>query len=255
MYAIVDIETTGGSPKSEKITEIAIFIHDGKKVVDEFVTLINPEKKIPYYITQLTGIDNEMVARAPKFYEVARRIVEITQDKVFVAHNVNFDYNFVRNEFKQLGYDFQRDKLCTVQLSRKLIPGKRSYGLGNLCQSLGIQINGRHRAAGDALATVKLFDILMDINQEAIVSNPKLSGNYLAQIHPDLDPEKVRSMPESPGVYYFYNSEGEIIYIGKSKNLHSRIIQHFGNNQSKKAIEMKLQIVLSPYIFVSQNQK
>ena len=125
------------------------------------------------------------------------------------------------------------------ELSSKLIPGKKSYSLGNLCSSLGIKINGRHRAAGDALATVKLFDILLEINDEEIISNPKLSGNYLAQIHPNLDPQKVKSLPEIPGVYYFYNSNDELIYIGKSKNIHSRIIQHFGNNTSKKAIEMR----------------
>ncbi len=242
MYAIIDIETTGGSPRNEKITEIAIFIHDGQKVTDEFVTLINPEKKIPYYITQLTGIDNEMVSRAPKFYEVAKRIVELTENKIFVAHNVSFDYNFVKNEYKQLGYNYNRDKLCTIQLSRKLIPGKRSYSLGNLCNEIGIKINGRHRAAGDALATVKLFEILLEINEDEIISNPKLSGNYLAEIHPNLDPQKVKDLPEVAGVYYFYSDKNELIYIGKSKNIHSRIIQHFSNNKSKKAIEMKLQI-------------
>lgn len=241
-YAIIDIETTGGSPKNEKITEIAIFIHDGQKVIDEFVTLINPERKIPYYITQLTGIDNEMVSRAPKFYEVAKRIVELTQDKIFVAHNVSFDYNFVKSEYKQLGYNYNRDKLCTVQLSRKLIPGHRSYSLGNLCNEIGIEINGRHRAAGDALATVKLFEILLDVNEDEIISNPKLSGNYLAEIHPNLDPQKVKDLPELAGVYYFYNDKNELIYIGKSINIHSRIIQHFSNNKSKKAMEMKLQI-------------
>jgi DNA polymerase III subunit epsilon len=161
MYAIVDIETTGGSHKCEKITEIAIFVHDGEKVIREFSTLVNPEKSIPYFITNLTGITNEMVAHAPKFYEIAREVVEITENCIFVAHNVSFDYHFVREEFLNLGYDFQRETLCTVKLSRKFIPGKRSYSLGNICQELGIDINGRHRAAGDALATVKLFEVLL----------------------------------------------------------------------------------------------
>jgi DNA polymerase III subunit epsilon len=170
MYSIIDIETTGGSPKVEKITEIAIFVHDGKKVVNEFVTLINPEKNIPYYITSLTGIDNSMVANAPKFYEVARKIVTLTENTTFVAHNANFDYGFVKSEFLQLGYNYQRDMLCTVKLSRKLIPGKRSYSLGNLCGDLGICINDRHRAAGDALATVKLFELLLDIKRKSLYS-------------------------------------------------------------------------------------
>jgi DNA polymerase-3 subunit epsilon len=124
MYSIVDIETTGGSPQYEKITEIAIYVHDGEKIIDEFVTLINPEKNIPYYITGLTGISNEMVAGSPKFYEVAKKIIELTDNKIFVAHNVNFDYNFVRSEFRSLGFNFKRELLCIVKLSRKLIPEK-----------------------------------------------------------------------------------------------------------------------------------
>ena len=160
MYAILDIETTGLSPSNEKIIEIAIFIHDGKKVVEEYITLINPERNIPYNITRLTGITNEMVENAPKFWEIAKDIVLLTEGKSIVAHNASFDYNFIRNEFKNLGYSFKRDRLCTVKLSRKIIPNYRSYSLGKLCQDLGIDIDGRHRAAGDAFATVKLFEHL-----------------------------------------------------------------------------------------------
>lgn len=162
LYAIIDIETTGNSYKSGKITELAIFIHDGFEIIDSFSSLINPECYIPGFITNLTGIDNEMVKNAPKFYEIARKIVEITQDKVFVAHNVSFDYRFIQEEFKRLGYDYQRKTMCTVRMGRKFIPGYKSYSLGKLCNELGISIIGRHRAAGDALATVKLFEMIMD---------------------------------------------------------------------------------------------
>jgi DNA polymerase III subunit epsilon len=161
LYAIIDIETTGQSSAKGKITEIAIYIHDGFRVTDSFTSLINPECFIPDFITRLTGIDNEMVRNAPKFYEIARRIVEITQEKVFVAHNVSFDYGFIREEFNRLGYDYQRKTMCTVRLGRKYLSGYRSYSLGKICDELGIQINGRHRAAGDALATVKLFEIIL----------------------------------------------------------------------------------------------
>ncbi len=161
MYAIIDIETTGQSFSKGKITEIAVFIHDGFQVTDSFSTLINPECYIPGFITNLTGIDNEMVRNAPKFYEIARKIVEITQDKVFVAHNVSFDYKFIQEEFRRLGYDYQRKTMCTVRMGRKFLPGHRSYSLGKLCSELDISINGRHRAAGDALATVKLFEIIL----------------------------------------------------------------------------------------------
>jgi DNA polymerase-3 subunit epsilon len=161
LYAIIDIETTGQSAIKGKITEIAIFTHDGFRIMDSFTSLINPECYIPEFITRLTGIDNTMVSNAPKFYEVARKIVELTQDKIFVAHNIGFDYRFMQKEFKQLGYDYQRKTMCTVQLGRKFLPGHKSYSLGKLCSEIGISINGRHRAAGDALATVKLFEIIL----------------------------------------------------------------------------------------------
>jgi DNA polymerase-3 subunit epsilon len=238
MYAIIDIETTGGSPVSEKITEIAILIYDGKKIIDEFVTLINPERKIPYYITQLTGITNSMVAEAPKFYEVAKKIVEITDGQIFVAHNVNFDYSFIRQEFKHLGYDFNRDKLCTVNLSRRIIPGHRSYSLGTLCKEIGIEINGRHRAAGDAYATVKLFELLLTKSKNSIDFS-SLPGISVKDLHPNLDPQTLKNIPESAGVYYFYNDKNDLIYIGKSKNIHTRLLSHFRNSNSKKAIEMR----------------
>jgi DNA polymerase-3 subunit epsilon len=242
MYAIVDIETTGGSPLYEKITEIAIYIHDGYKVVDEFSTLINPEKTIPYFITGLTGITNEMVAEAPKFYEVARKIVEMTEDKIFVAHNVTFDYNFIRTEFKNLGYDFRREKLCTVKLSRKVLPGKKSYSLGNLCKDIGIQINGRHRAAGDAFATVKLLEILLTRTGNTPLLFEQIRNNSNREVHFNFDRKILDKLPEEPGVYYFHDDGGKIIYVGKSKNIRQRVMSHLYNNAGRKAMEMKEKI-------------
>src|SRR6188768_1178856 len=138
VYAILDIETTGGDTRFEKITEIAIYVHDGEKVVKEFSSLINPEKTIPDFITRLTGITNEMVADAPKFYEIAKDIVQLTEGTTIVAHNAHFDYGFIRHEFKSLGYNYHRGLLCTVRLSRKLFPGFPSYSLGTLCNHLQI---------------------------------------------------------------------------------------------------------------------
>jgi DNA polymerase III subunit epsilon len=166
LYTVIDIETTGVVHKYGKITEIAIFVYNGQHITDQWVTLLNPEMDIPWPVTRLTGITNEMVAGAPRFFEVARKIVEMTAGRIFVAHNVMFDYRFIQEEFKRLGYDFDRKKICTVQLSRKLLPGKSSYGLGSLCREMEIEIEGRHRAAGDALATVKLFDKLLTIEKE-----------------------------------------------------------------------------------------
>jgi len=240
MYAIVDIETTGGSPQYEKITEVAIFIHDGVQIVDEFVTLINPEKTIPYYITGLTGITNEMVADAPKFYEVARKILEITENKIFIAHNASFDYNFIRSEYRSLGYSFKRDLLCTVRLSRKLIPGKKSYSLGNICRDLGITITDRHRAAGDALATTKLFELLLNLNKQT--GEIELGKKDFGILHPGLDLKKITDLPEEAGVYYLYNEEKEIIYVGKSKDIKSRILTHLGAAKTKTALKMRKEI-------------
>ena len=242
MYAIVDIETTGGSPATDKITEIAIIIHDGQKITDEFITLINPERNIPYHITALTGITNEMVADAPKFYEVARKIVELTEHKTFVAHNSSFDYSFIRSEFRNLGYKFQREHLCTVKLSRKLIPGLRSYSLGTLCNELGIEIVDRHRAAGDAMATARLFDILMDLNNANGLDLFNIRGALNKDLHPDMNLDLIRNLPEEAGLYYFYNNKQELIYIGKSRNIKSRVIAHINNNSSKKAIRMRQEI-------------
>lgn len=165
MFAIIDIETTGNKYNFGKITEIAIYQHNGQKVTGSFSTLINPEMDIPFFITRLTGIDNKMIRDSPKFYEVAKKIIEMTTGRTFIAHNVSFDYKFVKEEYKRLGYEYNQRTLCTVKMSRRLLPGHRSYSLGKLCSDLKIKINGRHRAAGDALATVKLFEILLERNK------------------------------------------------------------------------------------------
>jgi len=234
-YAILDIETTGLSPSAEKITEIAIFIHDGEQIIDEFSSLVNPEKKIPYRIIQMTGINNQMVENAPKFYEIAKKIVELTENKIVVGHNVRFDYGFIRNEFRSLGFDFQRKTMDTVKLSRKLIPGRPSYSLGKLCKSLGIENHSRHRAEGDALATVRLFEMLLNIDSQLEVIDQKgVASSYNKSLVADL--------PQSAGVYYFHNKAGDLIYVGKSINIHDRVLSHLNNNLHKKAVRMKNEI-------------
>lgn len=240
MYAILDIETTGGSPKFEKITEIAIYVHDGTSVTDQYVTLINPERNIPYFITSLTGITNEMVEDAPRFYEVARKIVEITEGATIVAHNARFDYSFLREEFKTLGFNFRRGLLDTVTLSRKLFPGYPSYSLGNICENLGIVIEDRHRAAGDALATVKLFELLME--KDSLVSGGSgslIKNRKSAKLNPNLDIKILDKIPEEPGVYYFYDEKNDLIYIGKSSNLYERVATHLSNNTTNRTMEMR----------------
>jgi DNA polymerase-3 subunit epsilon len=234
LYTVVDIETTGNGYKGSKITEISIFVFDGKVIVDEFTTLVNPEQNIPPFITNLTGITNAMVRNAPKFYEIAKKVEEITKDTIFVAHNVNFDYNIILEEFKNLGFDFKRKKLCTVRLSRKIIPGLSSYSLGNICTHENIPIVGRHRAKGDAEATTELFKRIIERDDNFTINsflNPK---SRQATLPPLLDKEIVDNLPETFGVYYFKNIAKEIIYVGKANNIKQRVISHFYDKKKKE---------------------
>jgi len=234
-YAIIDIETTGMGVQGNKITEIAIFIHDGTQVIDSYDTLIDPECDIPYNITQLTGITNAMVQGAPKFYEVAKEITEFTEDCVFVAHNVNFDFNVMHKEFSELGFTFKRKKLCTIRLSKKLIPGLSSYSLGKMCVSQNIVIKNRHRAKGDAEATVILFDKLLSLDEDNVVFDSFLKPNSRqGTLPPLMSKETVDKLPETEGVYYFKNAEGVIIYVGKANNIKQRVLSHFYDKKNKE---------------------
>ncbi len=238
MYSIIDLETTGFGATGNKITDISVFVYDGKKVVNEFHSLVNPECKISYRITQLTGITDQMVANAPKFYEIAKKIEEITKSTVFVAHNVNFDYGVIRGEFTSLGFDYKREKLCTVRLSRKLIPGLPSYSLGNLCGAVNIIIEGRHRAYGDAKATVELFGILVGLDVGGTVFIDSLNIRSKKAILPPLLPRSVfDALPSATGVYYFHNQHGKVIYVGKAKDIRQRVLSHF-RDKAKKEVEM-----------------
>ena len=240
-YAITDIETTGNNYKGQKITEISIFLYDGSKVVDEFTSLVNPEQHIPPFITNLTGITDAMVRHAPKFYEIAKQVHEITKDAVFVAHNVNFDYNIIKSEFQSLGFEFNRKKLCTVRLSRKIIPGYRSYSLGNLCAALDIPLYDRHRAKGDVEATVKLFQLLQEKDEQFVINSFLNPRSKQATLPPLLKKEVVDRLPETFGVYYFRNEKKEIIYVGKANNIKQRVISHF-YDKKRKEIAMCLEI-------------
>ena len=240
MYSVVDIETTGNGYKGQKITEISVFLFDGEKIIDEFTSLVNPEQAIPYFITNLTGITEAMVRTAPKFYEIAKKIAEITKDAIFVAHNVNFDYNIIRDEFKSLGFDFKRKKLCTVRLSRKIIPGLSSYSLGNICTAEGIEIAARHRAKGDAEATVELFRRLLKRDDNFTINSFLNAKSREATLPPLLDKQVVDKLPERHGVYYFKNLEKEVIYVGKANNIKQRVISHF-YDKKKKEITMCLE--------------
>ncbi|APA00438.1 MULTISPECIES: exonuclease domain-containing protein [Flavobacterium] len=235
MYAILDIETTGGQFNEEGITEIAIYKFDGHQIVDQFISLVNPEIPIQPFVVKLTGINNAMLRSAPKFYEVAKRIIEITDDCILVAHNADFDYRILRTEFRRLGYDFNTKTLCTVELSKKLLPEQNSHSLGKLVRALGIPMADRHRASGDAMATVKLFKMLLEKDLEKTIVKDFIKIEVEKGIAPKLL-DILRELPTKTGVYYIHNQSGNIIYIGKSNNIKKRVNQHFTGitNKSKR---------------------
>ncbi len=238
IYAVIDLETTGGLAKRDRITEVGIVLYDGKEIIDQFESLVNPERSIPPEITRITGITNDMVAEAPKFYEIAKRIVEMTDGTIFVAHNVRFDYSFLKEEFARLGYTFTKRQLCTVRMSRKAFPGLKSYSLGNLIKHFGIEVSSRHRALDDAYAaSVVLSHILTSDDNQEMVKTMIDKGIKEAQLPENLSKEQLLQLPESPGVYYFYNDYGKVIYVGKSKNIQKRVIQHFSKT-TKKSIKL-----------------
>ena len=235
MYAIVDIETTGSHPASNGITEIAIVLHNGKEVEGRYEKLINPVYPIPPYVSFLTGISNLMVSEAPQFEELAADIYRLLKERIFVAHNVNFDYSFIKHHFKECGYDWKPKKLCTLKLSRKVFPGHHKYGLGHICRTLEIPVENRHRAGGDAMATSILFKKILEHGGEKVIKDFLKKETHEQILPPNLPNEMVNSLPHTPGVYYFHDAKEKIIYVGKAKNVKKRVLSHFtGLNTGKK---------------------
>ena len=234
MYAIVDIETTGGYAAANGIIEISIQIFDGNTVTERFDTLINPHQAIPRYIQAFTGITNEMVRDAPAFEQVAEKIYTLLQGNIFVAHNVNFDYSFIKSHLAIYGYTLQVKKLCTVRLARQLFPGFPSYSLGNLCHSMGIELVNRHRAGGDATATVLLFGILLQHDKKGLIESSLKRSSKEQTLPPNVPREDFLALPATPGVYYFHDQKGKVIYVGKAKNIRQRVNSHFSNNSDSR---------------------
>ena len=232
MYAIVDIETTGSYAANNGITELAIVLHDGNKIMDRFETLINPQSPIPQFVQTLTGIHSAMVEDAPVFSEVALRVYEMLRDSIFVAHHVNFDYSFIKHQLETCGFELNTKKLCTVRLSRKVFPGLPGYSLGKLCREFDIPIQNRHRAGGDANATVILFEKILGADKEGVIRQQLSGKNREQYLPPNIPSEQIASIPYTPGVYYFHDQKGKVIYVGKAKNLKSRVCSHFSNNHT-----------------------
>ena len=241
MYAILDIETTGGKFNEEGITEIAIYKFDGQTNVDQFISLVNPEIPIQEFVSKLTGINNNMLKNAPKFHEIAKRVVEITSDCILVAHNTSFDYRILKTEFDRLGYDFFRNTICTVELSKKLITDQPSYSLGKLTKSLGIPMSNRHRASGDALATVQLFKLLLDkdVNKTIVQNSIKYFDN---RNHKLRFKKLLEDIPTVQGVFYMHDKNGKVIYLGKGKNIKKEVNKLFLKvSKRAKAIQDRVQ--------------
>lgn len=243
MYAIVDIETTGSYAAANGITEISIHVFDGSSVIEKFETLINPGQPIPYYIQAMTGITDKMVETAPRFEEVAEKIFTLLHDKIFIAHNVNFDYSFVKAQLKESGFELNTKKLCTVRLSRKIFPDFPSYGLGKLCQSLGITIYDRHRAGGDSEATVKVFQLLLQNDKDQHIQKSLQRNSKESVLPPNVPKEHFEQLPYTPGVYFFHNKKGKVVYVGKANNIRYRVNSHFSNNSESRQKQNFMQYV------------
>lgn len=234
IYAVVDLETTGGRANRDRILEIGIVLHDGERIIDQWSSLINPETPIPWGISELTGITPNMVTNAPRFFEVAKKVVEMTEGAIFVAHNARFDYSFLVEEFRRLGYAYTRKQLCTLRLARQALPHLPSHGLDALSQHLGLINHHRHRALGDALATAQLLELLFQLEgnreQAELLVNLGIKEALLPQ---HLNLEKIHALPEACGVYYFHDASGAVVYVGKSINIQKRVAEHFADKTEK----------------------
>ncbi len=219
MYSVIDIESNGAPFRKESIIEIAIYRFDGHDITDQFISLVNPEDEISAFVQKLTGITQKMVITAPKFHEIAKRIVEITKDSTLVGHNIDFDYRMLRQSFKRLGYDFTIKTLDTIPLAKKLIPDEKSYSLSKLCKSIGIPLSEAHRASGDARATLDLFKLLIikDKNNEILQSQQEENHakNYISKIQ-----ILTEDLPNERGIIYFQNSDGKIIFSDVVEDLY-----------------------------------
>jgi DNA polymerase-3 subunit epsilon len=241
--ACVDLETTGGLAAQHRVIEVGVVLLDGGRIVDEWSSLVQPGGRIPPTIAAFTGIDDAMVADAPSFADIAPELRRRLQGRLFVAHNARFDYGFLRTEFRRLGARFAAPVLCTVKLSRGLYPQHRRHNLDTLMERFRLDCSARHRALGDAQVLPALIAAMeqelgpqaMDEAISAALNEPRLP--------PQLPPELADELPESPGVYLFRGEAGALLYVGKSRNIRSRVFDHFAaGHRSGKESKLTLQV-------------
>lgn len=223
MYSVVDIETTGGKSSTNRITEIAIVKTDGKQIIEQFSSLVNPTRSIDKFVAKLTGITDEMVADAPLFEDLIEKINQLTKDTIFVAHNVGFDYSILKKEYRRVGKVFRKNTLCTVKLSRKTLKNQNSYSLGSLAENLGITIKNRHRALGDAEATAHLLHHIIQQESEDVVLNETAYQTQQIEFKGEITNDIIEELPEEPGTFRFLNREGKILYVGFAKNIFAEV--------------------------------
>lgn len=237
--AFVDIETTGGSHFTSRVLEVGVVRVERGAVVATYQTLVHPEEPIPSFISGLTGITDADVKSAPRFAEIADELSEILDGAIFVAHNVRFDYSFLKMEFERLGASFRPPLLCTVRLSRKLYPAVRGHKLADLIARHGLVAPARHRAFDDAHCLWQFYRHCLaefDLDTFDAAVRAQLSAQSLPS---QLDREQVEALPEGPGVYIFEDDEGNPLYVGKSVTVRRRVLSHFASDTARGA-EMKL---------------
>jgi DNA polymerase III subunit epsilon len=229
-FAITDIETTGSHASGNAIIEVAVLVWEDNEIVEEYQTLINPQVKLPVYISTLTGISDSMLVNAPLFEDIAEELFEVLKDSVFVAHNVSFDYTFIKAAFEHVGIQWSPPKLDSIKIARKAFPGLRSYGLSNVCLELSIRNDAAHRAMGDARATLTLFDKCINILGLEDLMLFSIEKNKALYLPSHLDKPTFEKLPTTTGVYFLMNKSDKPIYIGKAKNIKKRVHQHFSTN-------------------------
>jgi DNA polymerase-3 subunit epsilon len=241
--AFIDLETTGANPLLDRITEIGVVSVEGDRV-SVWDTLVNPERPIPQFIQQLTGISDAMVAGAPTFAQVAEELVERLHGRLFIAHNARFDYGFVRNEYQRLGCRFRAEVLCTVRLSRKLFPEHHRHNLDSLVARHGLIIgSNRHRALTDADLIWQFWRLLLRERGEDALAEAIQHQLKRPSLPPHLDPALLDDLPEAPGVYLLYGDHDALLYVGKSVNLRQRVLAHFAaDTREYKAMRLTQEV-------------
>lgn len=229
MFAVIDVETTGGHLYDDRITEIAVYVTDGNKLIKSFTSLVNPERKISPFVVKLTGITDSMVSNAPFFKDIAQDVLSHLEGYIFVAHNITFDYTMVKREFKRLGITFRSPNVCTVQLSQRVFKNQDSYSLGNLTKSLGISLEDRHRAYGDAEATAFLLHKIVEEKGIDYIVNHSNANSQNIAFEGKVTQQMIDVLPEEPGVFRFLDTHGKTLYIGSSKNIFGEVTKFLLN--------------------------